>query len=358
MGRATARFPVLAAGLLTAALALVFTLPAAATAATSPDAVVRLPDATPTSAPPVPTAANSSPQLVEVGEYLNEVIGISLVDETFTLDFYLWLTWKGDLDPSANLDFINQVGSLARRDPFYKEPSRDQNGSFHQGWHIQGTFRNTLDFREYPQDEHVLALSVENADYNSSKMQFVQTEMTVEPQFDEIINGWNLVGEPRAIVRTVEYNTEFGFPSAGSRENFYWSDLNISFIITKPASGYVFQSVLPITIVVLIVLASYFMPLTEAGWSRRLGITVALLISAVLMRAATLALLPAVTYMVDLDTVFMAAYFVIFGSFGTGVLVANLVSRGKNHRAMVVNRAAAILCAVVFAGAVLVAFRF
>jgi hypothetical protein len=50
----------------------------------------------------------TGPTMVKVGIYLNEIQAIDLAENTYTVDFYLWLQWTGDLDPSASLDFVNE----------------------------------------------------------------------------------------------------------------------------------------------------------------------------------------------------------------------------------------------------------
>lgn len=282
----------------------------------------------------VPSAQKTQPTPAEVekvfvGEHLNQVLGIDLETGTYTVDFYLWLTWNGPIDPSTSIDFVNSVGDPAKFAAFYPEPIKQSDGSNYQGWHVQGTFVNILNFQEFPRDRHTLVFQIEDNTYNSSQLEYVQTTVTQGAEFLAMPEGWQLAGAPEAAARDHTYDTKFG--AIDQPGNASYSQLTVGTPISKPVSGYLAGSILPIIVVLLIVFVAYFLPLPLAMGDSRMAVGVTSLISAVLLRNGAVSGLPDVPYLVRIDMIFLCAYVVIFVAIAHSVFSVRMAKVGKEE---------------------------
>src|SRR5688572_25173718 len=104
-----------------------------------------------------PSAA--APQEALVGIHLQNVNDIDMKASLFTLDFYVWFRWKGDIDPSTSFEFTNVVEKWGMtRDAIYPEPVQLADGSRYQCFHVQGKFNRKFDLRAYPLDDQHLPI--------------------------------------------------------------------------------------------------------------------------------------------------------------------------------------------------------
>lgn len=55
------------------------------------------------------TEISHQAQQVRTGIYAVNVYDLDIANHTYYIDFYLWLQWRGELDPIADLEFANGV---------------------------------------------------------------------------------------------------------------------------------------------------------------------------------------------------------------------------------------------------------
>lgn len=299
----------------------------------------------------VPAASNTpEPEKVQVGMHLNRVLDINLESGTYVVDFFIWLNWKGDLDPADGLDYLNSVDQLDKNQAAYPQPITRADGTKYQAWHVQGRFANVLNFREFPRDVHNLVIQVEDNVHPAADLVYVAGGVSSSDVYAQLPDGWRLADPATAQVRVDEYDTTFG---TGEIDNTRYSEYVVSTPITKPIYGYLIRAILPIVVVMLIALAVYF--LSPDRIDARLGIGVTALISAVLLRDSAVAGLPDVPYFVRVDAIFLCSYLVIFAAIAQSVLAVRLDARGQAAGAARLDRYAAIVSALVFTGVLLAA---
>lgn len=300
--------------------------------------------------PPAEGTPGPGPEKVQVGMHLNRVLDINLESGTYVVDFFIWLSWRGDLDPAEGLDYLNSVDELVKNQPAYPAPVTRQDGSKYQSWHVQGRFANVLNFREFPRDVHNLVIQIEDNVNPSADLVYVSGGVSSSDVYADLPDGWRLADPATAEVRVDQYNTTFG---TGEIDNTRYSEYIVSTPITKPIYGYLIRAILPIVVVMLIALAVYF--LGPERIDARLGIAVTALISAVLLRDSAVAGLPDVPYFVRVDAIFLCSYLVIFAAIAQSVLAVRLDARGRGAGAARLDRYAAAVSAVVFTAVLLTA---
>ena len=102
-------------------------------------------------------AAASEPQQVTVGLYLSEVHGLDQQESTYFADFYMWMRWRGDRDPTPTLELLNNVARWTlTMTPIFPKPVALPGGETLQQFHVQGQFYEPLLLEDYPLDAHHL----------------------------------------------------------------------------------------------------------------------------------------------------------------------------------------------------------
>ena len=61
---------------------------------------------------PASAGADTGPDKVTVGVFINDLQDIDLSSENFTADIYLWMRWKNPaIDPSTTIESMNSEGT-------------------------------------------------------------------------------------------------------------------------------------------------------------------------------------------------------------------------------------------------------
>ena len=275
-----------------------------------------------------PAKAPATPTRVRLGIYLNEIQSIDLTENAYTVDFYLWLTWTGDGDPSTTLDFVNEdAKAFPRSRTFYDEPRELPDGRKYQGWHVLSTFKSLFHFSHYPRDRHVLSIEVEDNSNDAKSIVYEVAGGDVQYDSDarDILGGWQMVRAPWATVGETVYQTGFGEPDAGVSTAY--SHATFSLELSRPASGYLTKSITPITIVILMTMLTFLIGTMDL--SSRLGVCITALISAVVLHSESTSELPTVGYFVLFDWVYILAYLAIFVTLLESILVHRAAAAGR-----------------------------
>ena len=95
---------------------------------------------------PPPTAEqNSSPQVVEVGVWPTVIYNLDYDSDTYYVTAYVWFIWKGEIDPTATVEFTNNVESWGlTKNKTYPKPIKLPDGRKYQAIRIEGRFFNSF----------------------------------------------------------------------------------------------------------------------------------------------------------------------------------------------------------------------
>ena len=294
--------------------------------------------------PAIVKAADGTPEQVDVGIYMNQLLNVDLATNTYDADFYMWFRWKGDIDPTATYDFVNQTEAWAAKIvPTYEEPTVDATGVHYQGWHIQTKFVQRLDFSSYPKTGYRLHMLIEDNKYDESQLVYNVTDGLTSGPTVISPGGWDVTDLGATVGKDV-YNTNFGDPASKAPATF--SEADFSFTISRPDPTRVIKIVLPVLIIMAITLLAFLIP--PRHLDARLLLTVTALISAVLMHDAAVAELPRVGYFVAIDKIYLLSYLVIFLTLLESAIVYRFASNGQEDKAKRIDRIALIALAALF----------
>lgn len=252
-------------------------------------------------------AASPSAQVVKVGMYVNTIYQLEVEHSTYYMDAYLWLSWRGDIDPTATLELTNMVEEWgAQKEPLNEEPITLPDGSKYQILKIEGRFMQPFVLADYPLDRHNLSVYIEDNTYGSDQLVY---EMDAEGSgYGHMlaIPGWTIENWSSQLL-THDYKSFFGAEGGGGAS--VYSTLRFDLQIARPVNFFVFKLLLPL----LIILAASWMVLVLHP--RLVDARTALpgmgLLTAVFLQQAYSDGLPEVGYLVLIDKIYAVAYAMI-----------------------------------------------
>lgn len=251
-------------------------------------------------------AQEAGPSVVKAGVWINSIERVDVSSGTFSIDFYLWFKYH-DLEP--DIEFMNgtpsKIDLVAKRENYLE-------------YRVKGVFIGSLDFREFPFDEHFLAVKIEDKSRGKSQLVF-------KPDFEEsgidpnlIIAGWNVKGFKL-------YEEKHAYPDED------YSQFVFGLTVYRSKISVIFKNFLPIFIITLISLLTFSISVKNFG--QRIGICVTTLMSAVAYHLAALGALPPLSYLTLFDRVMLVVYTVFLYNLAVSVQAMRYVEIGDVERA-------------------------
>ena len=278
---------------------------------------------------PASVHADTGPDKVTVGVFINDLQDIDLASENFTVDFYLWMRWKNPaIDPSLTVEAMNSEGTQnttssstggVSGEILYDAPLDMPDGSKYQVMRFQGVFSRKMNLEKYPFDTQVLEMVFEDKRRNNAGLEYVPDNpaVTINDGPAMSIPGY-VLGNPTMIVVAHKYPTNFGDISTDSK--IPYSRIIVALPVTRDVLPYLVKIVLPIFIVILITSLIYLLParLEDA----RAGIGITAMLTIVALQWTTDASLPSVEYLTMLDLVYIVSMIYILASMAYTVLAS------------------------------------
>lgn len=259
-------------------------------------------------------------QQVKVGFYPIAVYDLDQSSNTFYADTYVWLRWKGDIDPSGTIEFTNMVEEWGKLlEPMMEEPKAMPDGSKYQLFRVEGRFVQPFSLADYPLDRHSLSIRIEDTTNGVNQMSYVidQEASGIDQKME--IPGWKLQGW-RAETMEHAYGTNFGEVEQPSN----YSVANFQMVIQRPLSFFVWKLLLPLVIVVCAALVALL--INPKSIDARLALPMGALLSAIFLQRGYSDTLPDLGYLVFMDKIYLLAYPLILA-----VLVRAIVAYKKGR---------------------------
>ena len=318
-------------------------VPARAAQAATPAATPQ-----PTTGQPAGAAA-SEPQQVTVGLYLSEVHGLDQQESTYFADFYMWMRWRGDRDPTPTLELLNNVARWTlTMTPIFPKPVALPGGETLQQFHVQGQFYEPLLLEDYPLDAHHLRIEIEDSTYATDQLVYVPDTAQSGISPDIRIPGWRVTGWQIA-VHEHAYETDFGITGTAGHHTYSTAEFDLN--VKRPESFFRWKLLLPLLIVLL--LGCSVLLVHPAYPEVRLAGPATALLTLVFLQQAYTSTLPEVGTLVLLDKIYVLAYVVVVGLIATTILTSHWI-RGDEANAAKAQRldrtAAAVLIGLFLIG--------
>jgi hypothetical protein len=246
-----------------------------------------------------------SAQVVKIGFYPVSVHQLDIADNTYYIDTYVWLRWKGAIDPTKTIEFVNMVEDWNRQQAFlFAKPKTEADGSTYQIMRVEGLFVQPFSLADYPLDRQRLSIKVEDQTYGIDQLAYVID--TVDSGVGDLVRipGWNLDGW-KAEIFSHDYQSDFGDKDTPQT----YSMAQFSIEISRPANFFLWKLLLPLVMVIVAAVASLLIrpQLLDA----RAALPAAALLSAIFLQKSYSDSLPDLGYLVLMDQIYLIAYPVI-----------------------------------------------
>lgn len=253
---------------------------------------------------PVEAPAESAQQ-VKIGFYPLSVYQLDMASNTYYVDTYMWMRWKGDIDPTATIEFTNMVEEWGKQQENLNEAPKDlPDGSKYQIMRVEGRFVQPFSLADYPLDKQKLSIMVEDTTNGSDAVAYV-VDTDASGIGDSLqIPGWKIEGWTSQIFNH-DYGTTFGEEATPAT----YSSVEFSINITRPLSFFFWKLLLPLFIVLLAALSALL--IRPQDLDVRSALPAGALLTAIFLQKSYSDGLPDLGYLILMDKIYLVAYALI-----------------------------------------------
>jgi len=253
---------------------------------------------------PAATPAATATQ-VKIGFYPISVYDMDIGSNTFYADLYVWMRWKGDIDPAASLEFTNMVEEWGKQqEGLQEEPKVLSDGSKYRILKIEGRFVQPFNLACYPLDKQKLTIRVEDSVNTSEALAFVIDRDDSGLGRNLQIPGWTLSGWS-ADVFNHDYGSTLGEEGASST----YSSAEFSLHTQRSGSYFFWKLLMPLFIVLVAALSALI--LSARSIDARTALPGGALLTAIFLQMGYSDALPELAYLVLMDKIYLIAYVLI-----------------------------------------------
>lgn len=263
--------------------------------------------------PPRPSAAElADKEAVNIGVYILSVGNLDTTTSRYTVDFFLNLICETEGCDPTDFDLINAGAGPEienQTDPLEVD-------SYY--YRVRATMRTNLDLRDFPFDEHVLEIEIE--DKNKTDTEYVYIADPSQSGIDSsvYVSGWNL--EPSITGEVNPHNYDV-YNESYSRARFYIR-------IYHPWFSSFMKGLFAAIVIVGVGMLSFLMSPTDA--KDRIALTSGTLASAIFYHMTLTSSIPPVGYLTYADRFMILQYVFITASLGVAIGLF-LMQSGNNE---------------------------
>jgi hypothetical protein len=285
--------------------------------------------------PPPPTD-------VYVGAYLIRVPSLSLHEEQWTADAYIWFRWKGTLNPPPQDTFELCNASIEKREVTDSKKVKIRAGGIEEEYEyacirIQAIVSSAWNVSRYPFDRHVLSLLIEDKNRDSSLIRYVADEGTSGIDDCCQVPGWK-VGPMQVNSVIHKYPTNYGDPDQEPCYSRFSFDAPL---VRRNCWMYAFKVLNGLYVAVLIGFLTLFVKPLRLDVRFAGGVGAAF--AAIASQYVTAAALPEMGQLTLVDTLFTSGTAVIFLALVESTTAHHFAETGRHQLAKRLDRISALL---------------
>jgi hypothetical protein len=260
----------------------------------------------------------AKPLEVTVGIYLNQVRELSLRDNQFVADFWIWFRWKkgADFNPLETFEIVG--GDIESRANENTEDLAGTEWSYATA-RIVARVVQILDIRKFPQDRHRLVIAIEDGDHPDFELTYAADaeNSRIDPKVH--VPGFRVANFETALVPHT-YTTNYGDVTLPSDSESTYSRCEFALNVERPGFGYALKLMWGMWLSALVALLALF--IKPINVDPRFGLGVGAIFAAMANQYIVSSVLPDSATVTTADIVGMATIVVIF--IGVAESVASL----------------------------------
>jgi hypothetical protein len=273
----------------------------------------------------LPVAAETpAPVPVKVGIYINQVYGVSLKDNQFSADFWIWFRWKTPgLNPLKSFEVVGGIkNSQNDNDTVFSKAT----GEYYASTRVNATINKFWNISQFPLDNHVLDIVIEDSASATSALVYVPD--TVNCGLDPAVQvpGWQ-IGSNNATAADHTYHTSYGDPALPPGNASVYSRFQFSVDIVRPGIGMFVKMFFTVFIATLIALMCLLIKPTDLD--PRFGLGAGALFAAVASEMVIASTLPDTNTITLPDKLHIIAIFFIFISLFESIVSLRIFTKGQ-----------------------------
>jgi hypothetical protein len=280
--------------------------------------------------------APSGADEVYVGIYVNQVTELSLKENRFQADFWLWFRWQNDaIKPYQSFEIAN--GRISSK----TEPSISKvKGANYAVTRVVATMTTFWDVSRYPLDDHDMPIVIEDGNSEEFKLLYVADVVgsNVDPDFR--VPGWS-VSKSAAHVNTTVKRSNYGDISLPSDNESRYSSFRFVVKLERRGAAYFVKHFSGLFIAVLIAFLAFFIRPTDVD--PRFGLGVGALFAAVASEYVVTGALPDSGVLSLADKLHIVAFGFIFLSLVQSACSLQLFHDERMHQSNRIDRWARVL---------------
>jgi hypothetical protein len=277
--------------------------------------------------PPVPT-----PQEVTVGIYVNQITDFSLAEESVRVDLYLWFRWD-PTQPSPDGTNPDERFELIGASEMEQQVIVQREG--YVVLRIRATIKEPWDVTNFPLDNHVVRIHVEDAALESHLIIMVPDSTNTAVGPNVAVAGWR-VGAPVISATTADYASNFGDITLPTGNSSTYSRITLDVPLNRDGNGGLLKVVAGLFISVCVCLVVFWVPATDVD--PRFGLSVGSLFAAVASQYVVASALPATATWTLSDRLHLAGFVVILIAIAQSALALHLLTRHGNRGYLLTQR--------------------
>lgn len=212
---------------------------------------------------------------VTTGIYIDRIKSLSLKDNLWTVEFYVWFKWSGNINPGESFQVVD--GSIDSKELIKNSTNGTENYSLYK---VTSTITKKFDMFRFPVDTQFLTINIMDTQHGRDALTYIPDNDSSSIGSNVDVQGYSIVGL-RTIEKPFYYNTTMGDPTNG---NSTYSQFRSEVLINRDDLTFLFVSLIGILIAVFaglmsLLIMSYQGRFSLEGSAMFVGITNMVLIT-------------------------------------------------------------------------------
>jgi hypothetical protein len=145
-----------------------------------------------------------SAEKVTTGIYVDRIRSLTLKENTWTVDFFIWFKWTGDKDPSQNFQVVD--GTIDKKEVIKNSTNSTPKFALYK---VTATITNNYNMFRFPVDNQFLTIDIQDKQYPRSEMVYVPDNETSEIGPGVNVPGYS-IGGLRVVEKPFTYDSTMG----------------------------------------------------------------------------------------------------------------------------------------------------
>ena len=205
--------------------------------------------------PPDPLPPQGQFVTVKVGTYVDSITNLSIRDSTWSAEFYLWFSWKGqrDLDPGGKLVLVD--GSILEKqllDDYHAE-----DGTNYQRYRVAAKFQKLFNTALIPVERPMLNIYIEDGIRNGTSLRYIADNASNISSRARSA-GYTVTGASY-VVKPHTYRTSYGDPRKPANQHATFSQYVVGISLRKTSLGVYFRIFLCLYAALALALSCFYL---------------------------------------------------------------------------------------------------